>query len=366
MKHIIVATLIVSCSITLISCGAGSQATPLSEQAMKATVAAAVQATADTQKNNQATIDAAVKATGQAMAAATTPTLPPASTTMPPAAATGASTPAPVPPEQYATMSEEELAAYIDQAVAAAVAETLAASTSISTAATDDAVSQAEYDALVAAVNEATAAIVAAESAVTAYSDLYGELAAETLATLQAIEQDLQTMNTTLMAIDETLIVISASLQQGVALAADTINQLEAAALQTKAAADATQAKAQTWLTTVQANLDRRASDVQAAKPTNVANTAAGALQSANQYLESVRSALADKKVSPDELARISVDSANAVASLMSVGGAELQGVADSIAAMTNQLARGQLPQLQMSLNEFNLPSLPSIPKPSR
>lgn len=76
---------------------------------------------------------------------------------------------------------------------------------------------------------------------------------------------------------------------------------------------------------------------MQAAKPTDAANTAAGALQSAN-----------------------------AVASLMSVGGPELQGVANSITAMTNQLVRGQLPQLQTSLNGFKLPSLPSIPKPSR
>jgi hypothetical protein len=359
MKPILIALLIVGCLITLIGCGAGSPATPLSEQAMKATVDAAVQATANAQKNNQATIDAAVKATNQAMAAAATPLPTPVPTSMSPAAATVA----PVPPEQYATMSEEELAAYIDQAVAAAVAETLAASTSANTATTDDAVSQAEYDELLAAVNEATAVIVAAESAVTAYSDLYGELAAETLTTLQAIEQDLQAMSTTLTAINETLIVISASLQQGVALAKDTITQLEAAAQQAKAAADVTQAKAQTWLTAVNANLDRRASAVQAVKPTDVANTAAGALQSANQYLESVRSALADKKVSANELASISANSANAVASLMSVGGAELQGVADSITAMTNQLARGQLPQLQMSLNGFKLPS---IPKPSR
>ena len=288
----------------------------------------------------------AVKATGQAMATAATPTsaLPtPFPTPMRPAAATVAPPPAPVPPEQYATMSEEELAAYIDQAVAAAVAETMAASTSANTTAADDAVNQAEYDeARWPPSTKPRLPLSPLKRLVTADYDLYGEVAAETLAVLQAIEQDLQAMNATLTAINETLIVISASLQQGVALAEDTITQLEAAAQQAKAAADATQAKAQTWLTEVTANLDRRASDVQAAKPTDVANTAAGRCKAPTctwnrcglRWLIKRSHLMSWRAFRPTAPMRWR--------SLKSVGGAELQGVADSIAAMTNQLARGQ------------------------
>jgi hypothetical protein len=64
--------LIVIVSVMLIVAACGSPANPPSDQAVAATVNAAVQSTTQAQQNNAATIDAAVKATNAAQPLAIT------------------------------------------------------------------------------------------------------------------------------------------------------------------------------------------------------------------------------------------------------------------------------------------------------
>jgi len=114
----------------------------------------------------QATIDASVKAT---IATMPTPTI----------------------PASVSTMSEEELAVLIDQAVVEAASTTQQCSAAATQAAADDTLTQEEVDSVQAYVVDAEQAIAYAEALIAAYYGTYGELAAETLTLLQAIEQDL-------------------------------------------------------------------------------------------------------------------------------------------------------------------------------
>jgi hypothetical protein len=356
-------------------CASSPAPTPVSEQALAATVNAAVQATAQAQSSTSATIDAAVKATNAAAKPAATPTpvaqaTAPATATTAPAAAPVAQ-PTPIPPEQYATMTEEEIAALIDQAVAEAVAATSSTSSSTTTATSDDALTQAEIDALIAVTNEALALIEAANAAIGAYYDLYGDLAVETVAALQAIEQELSAMNDSLIVIAESLTAMNAALQQGLILAQDTIDQLEAAAQTAKTNIAGVQTQAQSWLQSVQADLNKRAQTVLDIQPDNIATNRQGALQNLAAYVDTVHGALEDAKISADELAAIALNGANASASLKAVGGTELKGLSDSINSLTTQLARGQMPQAKASFTALqgsipSLPSIPKLPKPSK
>jgi hypothetical protein len=98
-----------------------------------------------------------------------------------------------------------------------------------------------------------------------------------------------------------------------------------------------------------------------AVQATEIATNRVEALQSAAQYVESVRSALADQYISPQELSAIAQSGANASAGLEAYGGAQLQNLVASIDALTAQLARGQWPQAQLNLGalESALPSRP-------
>lgn len=294
----------------------------------QATVNAAVAATSTTQASMQATIDAAVKATAAAAPTAT-------------------------PSVVYVTMSEEELAALIDQAVAEAITSTQQCSTATTAATADGTVTQQEVDAIEVYLTDAEQAIAYADELLNAYYGLYGELATETLALLQAIEQDLALLNESLAAINATLQDISALLEQGVALTEQTLAQLNAAAQKASANAAAAQAKAQTWLGTVQTELDKRAANALAVQPGQIAANRQAALLAAFEYVDAVRQALTDNKISPAELAQIAQLGANAAAGLQAQGGPQLQKLAGSINALTAQVARGQWPQAQAGLSEF-------------
>ena len=224
---------------------------------------------------------------------------------------------------------------------------------------------QAEVEALIAAANYAYAYLDAAYAAIDAYYDLYSQLATETVAALQAIEQELAAVNTNLTALTESLNAINATLQQGLTLAEDTINQLEATAQEVKTNVDQAQAQAQTWLQNAQTQLDQRVQAALNFQPDDVKTDRQGALQNTAKYVDSVRGALTDNKLSPDELTAIARDGANASASLKAAGGPELQGLADSITSLTTQLARGQMPQAKASFSGFqmSLPTMPSLPQ---
>ncbi len=172
-----------------------------------------------------------------------------------------------------------------------------------------------------------------AEELINAYYGLYGELATETLA-LQAIEQDLLLLNESLVAINASLQEINQLLAQGLALTEQTLAQLNAAAQKASAGA-AAQTKAQNWMTTLPAELDRLAANALAVPPTQVAASRQAALASALEYANTLRQALADDKISAAELNQIAQLGANASAGLKAQGGPQLQKLVGSINTLT-------------------------------
>jgi ABC-type transporter Mla subunit MlaD len=118
------------------------------------------------------------------------------------------------------------------------------------------------------------------------------------------------------------------------------------------------------WLQDLQAELESRASAALAIQPTEIAEDRRSAIVSAYDYVETVRSALTDSKISQQELADIAQVAANAAASLLAQGGPQLQNLAGSLDDITAKIARGQLPDVQglLAVLESSLPPRPSLP----
>ena len=249
-----------------------------------------------------------------------------------------------------------------------AVDEAAAASTECSDAATeamaDGAVTQEEVDTVLAYAAEAEAAIAYAEELIDAYYGLYGELAAETVLLLQATEEDLAVMAESTAAVLAVLQEIEATLAQGLTLAEGTAAELEAAAQAARAQAVQARAQAQSWVAAAQAERETRVQQALAAQPEHIPADRREAIVSAFEYVDAVRSALADNTVSPAELESIARLGANASAGLNSQGGPRLQQLSVSINDITAQLARGQAPQARASLGslESALGERPSLP----
>ena len=241
-------------------------------------------------------------------------------------------------------MSEEELAAAIDAAVTAAVAATQRVTTATTTASSDSTLSAEEMVSVQVTFTNAEAAIALAESLIGTYSQVYGEYASETLTTLQAIEADLAVMA-------ENSQAIAATLEQGSEAASAALVKIKAAADAANASAAQVQANSKGWLTKVQGELETRAAGALAAQPTEIAADRQGALQSAAKYLETARAGLADGKVSPAELTQIAQSGANASASIKAQGGPQLQALAGSIDGITQQVARGNVPQARKGVD---------------
>jgi hypothetical protein len=341
-----------------VTAGAAAQGTSEAQAGVQATTDAAVQATTAAQASAQATADAAVQATVVAQTNV--------QATVDAVQATVAAAPTPTPSAEYVTMTEEELAALIDQAVAEATAATQASSAATTEATADDAVTQEEVITVAVSLAEAEEAIAYAEELISAYYDLYGELATETLATLQAIEEDLAVMAENTAAINASLQEINTTLEQGLALAEETIAQLEAAAQIANDKAMEAQMQTQSLVQNLQIELENLAATALSVQPNNVATDRQAAIQSALDYLGAVGQSLADNKISTAELANIAQLGANASASLSAQGIPQFQQLSGSINDITAQLARGQAPQAQANLGnlEASLGSLPS--KPSR
>ena len=347
--------------------GCGRAPTPApgpSEADLAATVNAAVAATATAQVALEATVNAAVAATQAALPATPTATLVVQPTDAPaaeqpaplPTVATGASPaeqPAPTPVVvDTSSMSEEELAAAIDAAVAEAVAASQAASAATTQATTDGAVSEDETVTVEVTLANAEEALAMAEALVAAYEDTYGQYAQEALDTQDDIESDLS-------AIADSTEEISAILEQGSEAATAAAAQMQAAANAASAQAVEVRAQAQTWQQQVHTQIETRAAGALATQPNQVAGDPQAALQSALAYVETVRGGLSDGTISQAELADIAQKGANASASLQTHGGPQLQSLAPSINTMTEQIARGQLPQARGSLDGLDA----SIPR---
>jgi len=328
--------------IAAIACGGA--ASPVTTPDTQATVDAAIAATGTAQAGTQATIDAAVEATGVA-----------AETTV---------APSPTPAVEYVTMTEEELAALIDQAVTDAAAATQECAAATTEATADDTITSEEVATVEIYATGAEEAIAYAEELILAYYDLYGELAVETIALLQATEEDLAALASETAAINATLQEVAATLDQGVALAEETIAQLETAAQAIGDKAAEVQYRNQTWIQDLQAELEDRAATALTIQPSNIAADRKGAILSAFDYVDAVRDSLADNKISSTELNNIAQLGANASASLNAHGGPQLQQLSGSINDITGQIARGQMPQAKANLGNLEraLGARPSRP----
>jgi hypothetical protein len=310
-----------------LACSAGP-VEPSATPDTQATIDAAVAATSTAQANAQATIDAAV-------------------------AATAVAAPSPTPGAEYVTMTEEELAALIDEAVTEATAASEACATTSSEAAGDSEVSAEEVTEIQITLAGAEEAIAYAEELIDVYYGLYGELALETLELLQAMEEDLVVLAEAMTDIAEALVEVEAAIAQGVALAEETVAQLEGAAQAAQAKAAEIQAQRQAWVQDLQAEREQRVNAALAVEPNAVASDRVAALRGGFEYVDGVRRALEDRQVSQTELANIAQLGANARAGLESQGGPQLQRAAGSIDEITTQIARGQIPQAQASLGDF-------------
>jgi predicted small lipoprotein YifL/DNA repair exonuclease SbcCD ATPase subunit len=339
-------------SVLLVGMAGCGRSGPLSTPTpnAQATIDAAVAATMTTQASMQSAIGAAVNATLTAVAAQATPT----------------------PQVETVTLTEEELATMIDAAVAEAAAATAATASASEQATADGAVTQEEVITVQVEVVGAEEAIAYAEELLTLYDDMYGELATETLVLLQAVEDDLAAMAQSTAEVAAALDEIATALEQGMALAEETITQLETAAQAAGAKAAQIQAQNQAWYTALATKLEARATKFLGVVPDAVAADRLGAIQDTFYYLDTVRAALDDSKLSAAELSDIAQLGANAAAGLQAQGGPQLQALSGSVNQITEQLARGQLTQARASLGALEQglgerPTMPSRPsRPSR
>jgi hypothetical protein len=347
----------------LVTAMAATQAAPNAQ----ATVDAAIAAT-QAAPNAQATVDAAIAATAAAQAAMQ-------ATVAVSVQGTAAAMPTPTPSADYVTMSEEELEALINQSVAEATAASQQASTATTQAASDATVTSEEIEELMVYAAAAEQAIVYAEEILYAYNDIYGALASESVAMMQAIEQDLAVMATNTATLNATLEAVNTSLEQGVTLATETITQLQTTAQQISTQAADAQAQVKTWTEKAKGERETRANNALSMQPDQIPDSPLSALLSGFDYVDTVRNSLADNKITRDELDRIAKTGANASAGFNRHGDAGQKEFSNHINQITGQLARGQNPQARSGVGNFerSLGSRPSpgsggrsLPKPGR
>jgi hypothetical protein len=301
-------------------------------------VSTAAAATAAAQQALEATIAASVAGTEAASVDAT------------------ATQAASAPPEEGGEMTEEELADLIDQAVAEAVLAMEETSTATTAAAGDGALDQAETQTVYVSAALADETVAYALDLIAEYEALYGELAAESLALMQELENDLEEMNTSLGGLVEALEDINASLQQGLEVATETIAQVQSKAQAAYTKALEAQTQAQAYLENLPSQMEGRVSAVLGVQPDQVPADLPGSIQAAFAYLDTTRQALSDRKVTSQELSEIAHLGANASAGLERFGGVTFASLVEAISGpqgITSQMARGQLNQAMRGLGSL-------------
>jgi hypothetical protein len=282
-------------------------------------------------------------------------------------------TPTPGPTIDYVALTEEELAALIDEAVAEAVTATEATTTAVSTTTYDNTVTAEEVTYVYDYYYYADYYVEYAEELMAQYYALYGDLAYEMIAEMNAIQGELSQMNTTLSSIDSSLQEISSTLSQGLAVAEETINQLNTAAQQAQANAQNVKSQAQDMLTVLQADQQGRMDQLSQIQPNNIPTDKISALQTGFQFIDTAKLAMGDNKISRDELMNIAQIGANAQAGFANFGGAggigpggsiDLSQFTSKFSEITTQFARGQMPQGRANLDGFerSLGTRPSGP----
>jgi len=333
MKNKTILTLILCVLVALsLACGASTPTSaPADTPDVHATIEAAMAATSAAQSGVQATVGAAVAATSVALPL----------------------TPTPGPTVEYIQLTEEELESLINQAVEDAVAATQEASAATTQATADESVTYEEAQTVDIYVYAAEQALAYADELIGAYYSIYGELATETVDLLLAVEDDLEEMVAAMYTITDVLVAVEADLAQGVAMTAEALLQLENAAQQASANLDQVQSQAQSWAQGVQVEREDRADAIASLQPDNAPTDRLSTLQSAFSFVDQLHAALGDNKLSRDELNNIAQLGANVSAGLSQHGGPELQGLSSKVGKITQQLARGQVPQARLELGNF-------------
>lgn len=282
-------------------------------------------------------------------------------------------TPTPGPTVEYVTLTEEELAALIDQAVAEAIAATEQTTTAVTTTTGDDTVTAEEIVYVYDYYYYADYYVEYAEDLLAEYYDLYAELAEEMIVELNAIESELSQMNQTLSSIDSSLQEISTTLEQGLAVAEETIAQLETAAQTAQTNAQELKAQAQDMMFMLQLDQEGRLQDISQIQPNSVPTDRITSLQTAFDFLDTAKLAMGDNKLSREELMALAQLGANAQAGFQDfggpsgpAGGPELGQFNGKFSEITNQFARGQMPQARGNVDAFerSLGSRPNGPRP--
>lgn len=340
----------------LILSATACQQTPAQQPNTQATIDAAVQATANAQFVAQATLDAAVQATAIAQQSLVEPT-PTSTPVVPPATAATEQQPetptAETTPTDYTTLTEEELVALIEQTATEAAEAAAQYSTAAASATADDTVTAEEAQTIELYVSGAEEALDAAGELIGVYYDLYGDTAAEMLAAVEEINASLAVIAGSTASMSQSLEEINSSLEQGLALAEETIAQVETAAQTAGAQAQQAQQQAQTLATIYQAQIETIVNDVMATQPNQIPADPQAALQSALDFMTTAQQAGADGNISPAELATIAQMGANASAGLNAQNIPQLQQLSSLVNSITGQLARGDVAQAQAGLNQL-------------
>ncbi len=250
----------------------------------------------------------------------------------------------------YSDVSEEELATEIDTAVNEAENVSDQTSSAVDQAAADGTITQEEIDEIEALLYDLEYAIALAEDLIYVYDTIYGDLAAETLYLLQAIEDDLDELAAFAVEMLELALMVEEALVQGIEVATEVIDQIVNVAGNIDDKIASLVEKRGTWRDALNVDLESRVADILNMVPNQVAGNRKDALLSAFDFVDSVRDALGDGALSNAELLNIGQLSANARASIDAVGGIALQGRSGEIGNITSQLARGQIPQASSGL----------------
>jgi hypothetical protein len=325
-NHILAAFVILA--IAALACGQTTgSATPTftpipPTEDLQATVNAGIQATMQTEANMQATIDAAVAATVTASQ------------------------------EQSTQLSEEEMANEIDQTVDEVVMLTDDVVTTTAEIASDGTITYDEYAELEELLVDAAVLVDYAEYWIDTYYGLYGDLAEESLAMLEELED-------TLLLTEEYLDDILAILEMGAEAADQALTTLEQLSQNVGAATAQFEGKGDEWVSQVQSLLETRAANSLNVPANQIPTDRAAAIAAALDYVQTVRGALADNVISSGELQNIAQLGANAVSGLQAQGGPALSNLADAINTMTAQAAKGQFFQVSNGLGALEA----AIPK---
>jgi len=267
----------------------------------------------------------------------------------------------PLPTQVVEELAEDQLEAMIAERVQMATkAAALAAEKSID-AVKDGTISAKEQEILYTYWYYAIEVIGYADEAIQMYYDVYAGLAADTLEPLRAIDADMQEIIQQAQIALPILEQIGQALEQGQGQKDKVLRQIEDAAEVVQVKIIDAQAQSQTWTASLPTAIKQRVEQALAVKPKNVAKNRKTAVKKAKDYVKSVQTAIADKKITQAELDKIAQQGANTAASLAKKGGADLAGLAGSVNEITTQIASGQLPAARASLDSFKA-ALPEKP----